>query len=149
MFAPLIPRLLPAEERRARGRDARACVRARVFSRGKGEFTNPPPSSRLRRASLTVNTGHVERRAGLNWHQLPAKHPSRTFHPLFLSLYIWGWRSPLPVSLLPLFPLFVRPLALTPAVRGIRSTATLRRTESPPLSGATILHYENIHPQLT
>lgn len=144
MFAPLIP---PGEEekRRARGRDARSCA---CFRRCVGRVDPPPSSSRLHRASLTVNTGHVERRAGLNWHQLPAKHPSRTFHPLSLSLCIWGWRSP-PVSLLFPFPLFVHPLALTPAVRGIRSTATLRRTESPPLSGATILHYENIHPQLT
>ena len=58
----------------------------------------PSSSTKLPCASLTVNTGYVERRAGLNWHQLPAKHPPRTFHPpllspplsLSLSLSLWS-----------------------------------------------------------
>jgi len=77
------------------------------------------PSLSSRRSSLSVNTGYVGRRAGLNWHQLPAKHPRRTFSP-----------PDLPASAL-----------LTPArPKAERST---------PRGAATILHYENTHPQLT
>lgn len=140
------PLLIPRPRLRARG-VALVCVRVFAMERGVAPTncvgrvcTNSrawaPSSSttRLPCASLTVNTGYVERRAGLNWHQLPAKHPPRTFHPHLLP---------------PSPPLSVLPEALTPAVRGIRSTKPPSRKESPPLSGATILHYENIHPQLT
>lgn len=95
--------------------------------RGKGE----PPSLR-RRSSLSVNTGYVGRRAGLNWHQLPAKHPPRTFSP--------------PAVFLPALRKRSRPTLLTPA------RSPQRREERPPLRREPQRYYImkiHIYTQLT
>ena len=53
------------------------------FSSPYSSMVGPGSSATL---ALSVNTGLRGRRAGLNWHQLPAKHPSRISSLSLLSL---------------------------------------------------------------
>lgn len=103
----------------------------RTSPRGKGERKRERAATlpfARRRSSLSVNTGYVERRAGLNWHQLPAKHPPRTFSP-------------------PVFPCPCAPEALPTHPLDARSPQ--RKEKSAPQNRNDITLWKYIYLQLT